>query len=665
MVGMANAGEIGLVRSKVSYTDTIEPGGTLWLNWSTSTNNEYFAYTVTNIPVEFNVTEKSVNVVCNKSIETVVYPDQIGIRSKSAVTGIVLCNISIEIPRKCPIGNYSIGLSEMVGADIMLEPKMINLTVSMAPEIISCAPESPVSDLEGSTRTFNITLNQIVNVSWRISGTEVQINESVTEASYTNASAAVGIWNVSAIATNPNGTAMQTWMWNVTKTLPSNITATNITVTNITINSATIKWTTNFPSDSMVKYGTSPGNYTLFAYNPRYVTSHIINLIGLTPCTTYYYVVNSTDAGGNSSQSSEYSFTTYCIYGEINPVPPDITDDGNGYLNVTPPEVFLQALKVTDNNGIDLNNVSGSGKPLKNIAYNIKDSAGNIVKDWTSLNDNVTQINNVIVVAGSKEGYYDILLWTWNASSTPGNYTVTIKAEDDYNVTTVSTNFTVPVFALPPSIVSFSPIPPVNNIEGETRSFNITVNQTVNISWQINGITVQTNISVTEASYTNKSAAIGTWNISAIASNDNGTTMHTWIWNVMPQTRKVEIVGYTDGKNYLDLGKISPISGLNPYNTTNEVRIKNTGNIPTNFTIEFSDIIDSVHGKKNMTNNVKVFIGNETYECEKNTATVICRKLEVGEEVNVKVQFWMEPPLAGNLLGYFTVSAFKGKEEAS
>ncbi|MCK4527955.1 DUF3344 domain-containing protein, partial [candidate division WOR-3 bacterium] len=55
----------------------------------------------------------------------------------------------------------------------------------------------------------------MVNVSWLFIGTEVQTNESVTEASYTNTNAAVGMWNVSAVATNENGTEMQTWIWNV------------------------------------------------------------------------------------------------------------------------------------------------------------------------------------------------------------------------------------------------------------------------------------------------------------------------------------------------------------------------------------------------------------------------------------------------------------------
>jgi hypothetical protein len=53
-------------------------------------------------------------------------------------------------------------------------------------------------------------------VIWYINGSEVQTNSSVTTASYTNTSAEVGCWNVSAIVSNANGDAMQEWIWNVT-----------------------------------------------------------------------------------------------------------------------------------------------------------------------------------------------------------------------------------------------------------------------------------------------------------------------------------------------------------------------------------------------------------------------------------------------------------------
>ena len=73
----------------------------------------------------------------------------------------------------------------------------------------------------------------------------------------------------------------------------------------------------------------------------------------------------------------------------------------------------------------------------------------------------------------------------------------------------------------------------VNNAVDESRAFNISINQIADIRWLINGTEVQTNESTREAIFT-KSAAIGTWNVSVIATNATTglTDMHTWIWSV-------------------------------------------------------------------------------------------------------------------------------------
>jgi len=102
--------------------------------------------------------------------------------------------------------------------------------------------------------------------------------------------------------------ALSTYNFTISDTIPPTIS--NITVSSITGASATITWKTNEPSTSLVKYGTSPGSYTYSKGDSTLTTSHIITLTNLIPNTTYYFVVNSTDASGNSNQSSEYNFTT-------------------------------------------------------------------------------------------------------------------------------------------------------------------------------------------------------------------------------------------------------------------------------------------------------------------------------------------------------------------
>jgi hypothetical protein len=142
------------------------------------------------------------------------------------------CTVNNTV-KKCYEGNCTdtgICNSTICGADIACEGKnpgescgtgmICNCTcncVALAPpEITYYAPESHVNDSQGATRTFNITINQPVNVNWQINGSEVQTNERVTAASYTNTSAVIGTWNVSAIVSTANGTCMQTWVWTVT-----------------------------------------------------------------------------------------------------------------------------------------------------------------------------------------------------------------------------------------------------------------------------------------------------------------------------------------------------------------------------------------------------------------------------------------------------------------
>ena len=78
---------------------------------------------------------------------------------------------------------------------------------------------------------------------------------------------------------------------------------------------ANITWTTDNISDSRVNYGTTPtpSGVVNIVYNSSYITSHLIRLEGLTPDTTYYFEVESTNPSGTSVDNNSgeyYSFRT-------------------------------------------------------------------------------------------------------------------------------------------------------------------------------------------------------------------------------------------------------------------------------------------------------------------------------------------------------------------
>ena len=122
----------------------------------------------------------------------------------------------------------------------------------------------------------------------------------------------------------------------------------NFSETGITTTSAVINWSTNEPADSYVNYGS-------VAYDGALVTSHSMELTGLTPNTTYNYYVQSTDAAGNTGTSGTLSFTTLEEGG------------GDGYMYVSDIAMSLSragrnytayaTVTIVDNNG---NPVSGA-----------------------------------------------------------------------------------------------------------------------------------------------------------------------------------------------------------------------------------------------------------------------------------------------------------------
>jgi len=154
------------------------------------------------------------------------------------------------------------------------------------PTITSFAPSTPVSNIAEATQTFNITIDQTVNVTWYINGTNVlDANTNVTAASYTNASAEIGVWNVSAVAENANGTDMQMWVWNVRENTPPTI---------------TIDAPTQFVPVLLTGGGQFQVNFTYTELNPANYTVTIRNETAIINSTT-----NTSVSGGTGMTANE------------------------------------------------------------------------------------------------------------------------------------------------------------------------------------------------------------------------------------------------------------------------------------------------------------------------------------------------------------------------
>lgn len=90
---------------------------------------------------------------------------------------------------------------------------------------------------------------------------------------------------------------------------------------------ATVNWHTNERSNSAVFWGTSPNvtsSSTLSVSQSNKTRNHKVIIEGLSASTTYYLIVRSQDVAGNTSTSTEISFTTKSL--AIDNAPPIISN---------------------------------------------------------------------------------------------------------------------------------------------------------------------------------------------------------------------------------------------------------------------------------------------------------------------------------------------------
>jgi len=433
------------------------------------------------------------------------------------------------------------------------------------PTITSFTPSTPVSNIAEATQTFNITIDQTVNVTWYINGTNFQdANTSVTAASYTNASAEIGVWNVSAVAENANGTDMQEWVWNVTAaptTLPC-------TCGDICVNTSgwwraggVFNANTTMPIQAAVDAAAAgeticvaAGSYTENVNVNKRLTlrGEGASVVTVTVAATNDHVFNVsrdyvnisgfnvTGATGTDKAGIYLNNRQHCNISD------NIASSNRCgiYLNSSSNNTLLNNTASSNNGGDGGFDGYGYGIYLSssndntiynnyfNNTNNAEDSGNNI---W---NTTITAGTNIIggsYLGGNYWADYDGVDTTGDGlgdTLTPYNSSGNIaNGGDDHPLTT-------PGFAAP-NITSCAPKSPVNDTYCTWTKFNVTVDQTVNVIWYLDEASQHTNESVTEANYTFHADDIREHNVSAVAENANGTDMQTWVWNVRENTPPV------------------------------------------------------------------------------------------------------------------------------
>jgi hypothetical protein len=354
-----------------------------------------------------------------------------------------------------------------------------NWTVYSTPNITSFAPATNTPDSPGATRKFNITVDQAVNATWYINGYVVQTNctTPATEHSYTNLSAQTGYWNVTVSVNNSNGTTPKQWNWTVYN--PPQITS--------------FAPPTD-PSDS-------PGATRTFNVTTDQITD-----------ITWY--INGSSIYTNTSVTSAWHNNSSAVSGIWNITA--FATNANGTAYKTWNWTVYAGLQIVSFEPL----TDPSDSPSATRAFNV--TANQAANATWYIDSSAVQTN----LTPSTEISYT------NTSAISGTWNVTVIVNNSNGTSSKQWNWSV--FAAP-NITSYAPEMPVSDTVGASRSFNITADQTVNVSWQINSVEAQLNTSVSSGTvvwYNNSSAQPGNWNVSAIVSNVNGTDMQTWTWNV-------------------------------------------------------------------------------------------------------------------------------------
>jgi len=220
--------------------DLVPPGGTL--NYTISVKNTGYA-PATNV----NVTETyDANVTFISAVPAPSRGNDKWIFDTLDVSETKWINISVTVNPTTPNGTVLYNSVNVSCDEGVTDSATENTTVYVTfppPEITFFAPPSPVNDPVGAWRTFNVTVNQTVNVSWYLDAEHRHTNESVQEASF-KWQAVEGEHNVTAKASNVNGSDSHSWIWNVKsisvtkvgdvkEAAPSTLVNFNITVINI------------------------------------------------------------------------------------------------------------------------------------------------------------------------------------------------------------------------------------------------------------------------------------------------------------------------------------------------------------------------------------------------------------------------------------------------
>ncbi|MGB8216786.1 MAG: S-layer protein domain-containing protein [Candidatus Methanoperedens sp.] len=387
--------------------------------------------------------------------------------------------------------------------------------------IIDSAPPTPVTDIAGASRTFSIGLNQTANVTWYINGTQVQINESVTAASYTNSSAVPGTWVVKATAISFNGTDSTEWIWNVKDiTPPGNVT--NLTV--VARGQTDINWAWQNPPDPDFNGVSILIDDNFITDLPK--TSNVYNASGLSPGASHKITVIAFDLSGNNATQPWPENTSTTL---PNTLP------GNNVIPVGLPSGVT----------VSFNNVSTEGNTTVSFTQVSPVAPGFVpLGNYADITTSAGFKGNVTITLSypqPQSGFNESNVRLYHLNNNVWEDVTTNLVTANHIVTGTVTNLSLFVAGVyPPPAIKVNQEPSSLDVTvRDSLLFNINVDQAATVTWTVNGA-VSSGPTLVNAggtsNFTFTSTTVGNYSIMVMANNTNGTNSMSWNITFHPMT---------------------------------------------------------------------------------------------------------------------------------
>jgi hypothetical protein len=262
----------------------------------------------------------------------------------------------------------------------------------------------------------------------------------------------------------------------------------------VTTSGITISWSTSSGATTSLSYGTTPSLGTTTPLQNYYTVSHGVTLSGLNSGTTYYFVCNATDANGNSSTSTVYSFTTGSTT--------QTSSSGNTSANTGPPPQLSYVLSwgITSTGASiswSTNNASTTA-----VAYGTSTALGSMTPVQTGLN-----VTHGVVLTGLASGttYYFVAQSTDSNGNTGYSATYSFTTGSASGGTSSPPTTTAPTSGNGPVLLYLA-------------TWNVT-SSGISISWSTD------NVATTAVSYGLSPALGQTTPVQTALTNNHGITL--------------------------------------------------------------------------------------------------------------------------------------------